>query len=196
MRDQDQQPPRLPMLENLDLLLKSTQNFSCLVDAAEKDSIVSTLEKDTILTKFGTLQDQQTAFYLLLNSKPCSVEEVQNLLSISGNENAASVLTQPEELSEKEKWDRLQKVISNNIDRLSSHTMNLGLVLSFASGIGLISGKDREIIANISTLEIDQLKQFYKTVSYKEEDAYEKLLKVLKMTNNNWALSVLHIKDC
>ncbi|CAL8100496.1 unnamed protein product [Orchesella dallaii] len=195
MKDQDKQSSQLPILENLDLLLKSTQDFSTLIATAEKDSIVSTLEKDIILTKFGTVQDQQTAFYLLLNSKPCSEEEVQDLLSRTGNENAVSVLLQPVELSEKEKWDRLQKVVANNIDRLSSHTMNLGLVLCFASGIGLISGKDREIIANISTLEIDQLKQFYRTVSCKEEDAYEKLLKVLKMTNNNWALSVLHVKD-
>jgi len=158
-----------------------------------------------------------TALYLLLNSKSLPQTKLFSLLNTTGNENVNSVFQQEEDKKErdvsplklgngkgsappsdmeKEEWRNLQKLIRGNIDRLSSHTRNLGIVLCFASGIGLITGKDREIIANSSQLEIDQLKKFYSTVSGKEEDAYEKLLKVLKMTSNNWALDVLEITDC
>jgi len=118
------------------------------------------------------------------------LEETISPLKITVGRSSGS----PSEM-DREGWPSLQKLIAANIDRLSSHTRNLGLVLCFASGTGLITGKDREIIANYSQLEMDQLKKFYTTVSEKEEDAYEKLLKVLKMTSNNWALDVLGIRD-
>jgi len=201
---------KLPILEKLDLLLKSTRNLPLLLQEAEKNSIISSLEKDTIVTRFENGTEQVAAFYLLLNSKSCPATQVLGLLNTTGNESAGSVFqekkqdTNPSRLrvdsrsettSELEKagWRSLQQVITENIDRLSSHTRNLGLVLCFASGTGLITGKDREIIANYSQLEIDQLKKFYTTVSGKEEDAYGKLLKVLRMTSNNWALDVLQI---
>lgn len=103
------------------------------------------------LKRFRSREEQLSAFYLLLNSKNCTPQQIISLLNASGNGAVAKVY-QPDERSgndnrtEKEVWQDLQKLISNNIDRLSSHTMNLGLVLCFASGAELITGKDREII--------------------------------------------------
>lgn len=107
------------------------------------------------LGHFGKLEDQFKVFYLLLSAKSCPTATLLSIFNSTGNERVASVLqheemassdSNEETVEENEQWILLQKVITSNIDRLSSHTMNLGLVLCFASGIGLITGKDREII--------------------------------------------------
>lgn len=107
------------------------------------------------LEHFGRKEDQFKVFYLLLNAKSYPAAKLLSLFNSTGNESVASVFEEEEMTSsdrneeaveENEEWILLRKVITDNIDRLSSHTMNLGLVLCFASGIGLITGKDREII--------------------------------------------------
>lgn len=111
----------------------------------------NTFLSDLKLQQFKKAEDQAKVLYLILNAKACPGTELLNLLNSSGNQKAAGIFEEKKiSTGERDQWPRLQKMITDNIDRMSSHTMHLGLVLCFASGIGLISGRDREIIVSFS----------------------------------------------
>lgn len=56
----------LPILQKMDLLVKATADFSSMMSAAEKSLVISTLEKDTIVssTLYNILRNCMSALKL------------------------------------------------------------------------------------------------------------------------------------
>jgi len=185
------------VIERLDKLTSVTGNFPSLIHEAEAMSIINRSEKEVILQKYKSVYDKLTTFYLLAGSKGVEVlAKLPELLELTGNENAAGILLAGESVCESEsELDLGGREIMANLERLCSHTVNPSLVLSFATGLELITGTERELLEKQCRSEEDQLEAFYTLVATKGEVAFQNLIQVLRMTNNYWALEVLNYHD-
>lgn len=85
--------------------------------------------------------------------------KLQELLELSGNDGAVNVLLQNEEINEMPKMEcSSSQQILDNLEKLISHTINPSLVLSFATGLELISGTERELIVSFENIYIMRYK--------------------------------------
>jgi len=185
------------VVQRLDKLTSLTANFPSLIHEAEAMSIINRIEKDVILGKYKSVYDKLTTFYLLAGSKGTeTLAKLPELLELTGNETAVSVLLQEDDVEvEAGGLDLAGQEIIDNLERLCSHTVNPSLVLSFATGLELITGMERELLSKECRSEEDQLEAFYTLVATKGQNAIQNLIQVLKMTNNYWALQVLHYQE-
>jgi len=167
----------------MDKLVSTIVNFPSVLHEAEAMGLVSRVEMETILSAYPTSSHKLTTLFLLITSKG-EVTRLPKLLTLTGNEDALQALLQEDQSPE-------AGPILGNLEKLCSHTENCGAVLSYASGLGLINGWEREHMTKQCRSEEEKLSAFYNLVASKP-NALDKLLQVLRMTNNHWALQVLH----
>jgi len=187
------------IVSKIDKLTSISYNFPSLIKEAEAMAIINRVEKDAILTKYKTLYDKLTTFYLLAASKGVeSLAKIPELLELTGNESAAQFLLEEEQddiSSNKHSTQDSCQQILGNLDRLCSHTINIAAVLSYATGLELITGTEREMIEKQCRSEEEQLEAFYAFVASKGASSVQKLVQVLTMTNNFWALEVVQHEE-
>lgn len=185
------------ILENLDLLVSLTVNFPGVLSQAVAASLINPTEKEIISTHYHSIEEKLKTVYLVSSGKSTDAfDRLIDLLQKTGNNKAASVLLNSGNAESQEKMDESHKeMILSNLEKLSSHSQNLPMVFSYASGMELITGKEREIIMDKFLGTDERFSEFYKLTTKKGPAAYSKLIQVLKMTQNNWALDVLHYED-
>jgi len=171
------------VLENVDKLVSTIVNFPSVVHEAGAMGLINRVEMQTILSAYSTPSHKLTTLFLLITSKECS--SLPKLLTLTGNEDALQAL-----LQENDQGPGAGPIL-DNLDKLISHTENCGAVLSYATGLGLINGWERELMNKQCKSEEEELSAFYNLVASKS-NGLDNLLQVLRMTNNHWALQVLH----
>lgn len=80
-----------------------------------------------------------------------SLAKLPELLELTGNETAAHFLLEEDQDDISSNKHSIQdsfqcQQILGNMDRLCSHTINIAAVLSYATGLELITGTEREMI--------------------------------------------------
>jgi len=168
----------------MDKLVSTIVNFPSVVHEAEAMGLINQVEMETILSAYPTSSLKLTTLFLLITSKGCA--GLAKLLTLTGNKDAVTVLLQEDDQSAEAGGP-----ILDNLDKLRSHTENCGAVLAYATGLGLINGWERELMSKQCRSEEEELSAFYSLVASKP-NALDQLLQVLRMTNNHWALQVLH----
>jgi len=184
------------ILGNLDLLTGLTVNFPGLLSQAVSSSLINSTEKEIISNHYHSVEEKLKTLYLVSSGKSTdALDRIIELLQKTGNNKAANVLLDSDGEQNDTMDENHKTLILNNLDKLSSHTMNLPMVFSYASGLELITGKEREVIIDNFSCTNERFSEFFKLTTNKGAAAYPKLINVLKMTQNNWALDVLHYTD-
>jgi len=105
------------------------------------------------LRRYSCLHDKLTTFFLLASAKGGS-DKLTHVLELTNNGQSATIMkgkgknTYTGGIMK----DEHQEKILENLDRLCSHTVNVPLVFTFSMGLGLISGRDKEMLVSSNSL--------------------------------------------